>query len=716
MRTFKNLAVLTTAVIALLSWGCDVFNEKDSVKAPTITIGEPLFDTEAMTMTLLFTPSQNTTAWHYKIEREGATADFTFVAGEQPKEVVVDIEFDVVYTVSAYAEGQGLEGDLVINDFCLLTVPTITVSKPLFDESTMTLSFNVTPSEGAHHWYWGVKDSEYTRYEGDEAQTVNCAVEYDVNYTFLFRVENEQSQGETKEIEFTVIKPVVDIAIENLTAYTLDAVITKKEHCVKYVAGAVHTSAYDRNIFIEQAQTSLNPDPSYPFAVFNSATESRTFSEQDLVRNSLLSSEENAGIILLPNTSYTIAVYGEDANGNYTVTTKEVVIPQVELNGTSAISIEVSDITLTSANATITAETGAKILTGYIDPAVAKADTEKPFDFEGKSDAEIKNYIASVVKGVPMIYSNTFTYLLSDGFANDTEYVAYAIAIKDGKVGNVAFTTFKTLRPSLTGVAKVVDAEIFAQVSHESLTVQLTTDDAATKVRLYAAPESDHAAYADNLVFIMDSDNYQNYREEYEVIDGVATAEIEIAHPATNYYLYASAVDGNGRAGEIVCVAQLAGYETEYYTTIEKVVNDSGMDYTGTGSATISVEVLSVVDDRVSVTITANEFSDNVDTVWFIRYSGTTAEVASQVRSSFAEYLETNKIIGSYKIAKEGIGVKYVDGGSSFDPKYEALQSYSSTWGGDIVVVVILDADGKLRIDSYCYYDEASAKIVIVEL
>ncbi|MBO7283331.1 MAG: hypothetical protein J6U73_08055 [Alistipes sp.] len=716
MRTFKNLAVLTTAVIALLSWGCDVFNEKEPMKAPTITIGEPLFDTEAMTMTLLFTPSQNTTAWHYKIEREGATADFTFVAGEQPKEIVVDIEFDVVYTVSAYAEGQGLEGDLVIKDFCLLTVPTITVSKPLFDESTMTLSFNVTPSEGAHHWYWGVKDSEYTRYEGDEAQTVNCTVEYDVNYTFLFRAENEQSQGETKEIEFTVIKPVADIAIENLTAYTLDAVITKKEHCVKYVAGAMHTSAYDRNIFIEQAQTSLNPDPTYPFAVFNSATESRTFSEQDLVRNSLLSSEENAGIILLPNTSYTIAVYGEDANGNYTVTTKEVVIPEVELNGTSAISIEVSDITLTSANATITAETGVKILTGYIDPALAKADTEKPFDFEGKSDAEIKNYIASVVKGVPMIYSNTFTYLLSDGFANETEYVAYALAIKDGKVGDVVFTTFKTLRPSLSGVANIVDAEIEPQTTHETLTVKLTVDDAATKVRLYAAPASDHAAYAENLVFIMDSDNYQNYREEYEVVDGVATAVVSIYHPGANYYLYASAVDTNGRAGAIACVSQLAGLDTEYYTTIEEIVDEGGMDYTGTGSATLSVEVIEVVDERVSAILTASNYSENVDTVWFIRYNGLISDVETQVKEAFAEYLEEETIIGSYKIAKQGIGIKYEDGGSDWNPKYDALQSYSSAWGGDVIVVVILDADGKLRIDSYCYYDEASAKIVIVEL
>ena len=79
MRTFKSLAVLTTAVIALLSWSCEMFNEKEQPKAPTIAIGEPVYDTEAMTMTILFTPSQNTTAWYYKVESEGEMASFTLV-------------------------------------------------------------------------------------------------------------------------------------------------------------------------------------------------------------------------------------------------------------------------------------------------------------------------------------------------------------------------------------------------------------------------------------------------------------------------------------------------------------------------------------------------------------------------------------------------------------------------------------------------------------
>ncbi len=674
-----------------------------------IALGEVTLNEETMEAMVAVYPSKAVSQWHWGVEDVDLGEIYitdTIVEGNAEQTIAFAYEWGKELRFCAYGECGEIRSDIVeVEVYFAPAVPTITVSKAHFDEATMTVSFDVTPSEDTDHWYYGIyddaEDANYTVIEGSEAKTVAFKVEYDREYQFIFRAENAINEGEEKITDFCVISPVAEIAIENLTAYTLDAVITKKEHCVRYVAGIVHTSAYDRNIFIEQAQASLNPDPSYPFAIFNSATESRTFSEQDLVRNSRIDSNENAGIILLPKTSYTIAVYGENSNGNYTVTTQEVVIPEVEINGTTPISVEVSNIGLTSATTTVTTEVGVKVLSGYIDPALAKADTENPFNFEGKSDEEIKAYIASAVKGVPAIYAEPITYELSDIFAIDTDYVAYAVAIKDGKVGEVAYTTFRTLRPSLTGVAKITDAEIEAQTSHETLTVKLTADANATKVRLYAAPASDHSAYANNLEYIMDADDYQNYREEYAVANGVATCVVDIYHPAANYYLYASAVDANGRAGEMVCVATLAGLETEYVTTIEEVIEEGSLSYKGTGDATLLVEVQEVVDDRISAVLTATAFSANVDKVWFIRFNGKISEVEAQVKEALIEYVEKNKIIGSYKIAKEDIGVKYIDGGSSWDPKYEALQSYDDQWGGDIIVMVILDTDGKVKIHSY---------------
>lgn len=674
-----------------------------------IALGEVTLHEESMHAMITVYPSNASTAWYWGVvDTEDNNDEIEWTAEDYINEKVVtfNYEWGKKFEFRAYAECGEITSEVATAEvYFTPTIPTITVSKPHFDETSMTVSYDVTPSEDTDHWYYGIYDdaenANYTVIEGNEAKTVSFTIEYDKEYQFIFRAENAINEGEEKIADFTVISPVAEIAIENLTAYTLDAVITKKAHCVRYVAGIVHTSAYDRNIFVEQAQASLNPDPSYPFAVFNSATESRTFSEQDLVRNSRTDSDVNAGIILLPKTSYTIAVYGEDAKGNYTITTKEVIIPEVEINGNTPVSVEVSEIGLTSAKATVTTEAGVKVLTGYIDPALAKADTENPFDFVGKTEAEIKAYIASAVKGVPTIYSEPFTYQLSDLFATDTEYYAYAVAIKDGKVGDVAYTTFRTLRPSLTGVAKITAAEIETQTSHETLTVKLSTDSNATKVRLYAAPASDHSAYANNLEYIMDADDYQNYREEYEIVDGVATCVVNIYHPAANYYMYASAVDADGRAGEMVCVTTLAGLDTEYYTTMEEVIEEGTLSYKGTGDATLLVEVQEVVEDRISAVLTATAFSANVDKVWFIRFNGKINEVESQVKEALIEYAEKNKIIGSYKIAKEDIGVKYIDGGSSWDPKYEALQSYDDTWGGDIIVMVILDTDGKVKIHSY---------------
>jgi hypothetical protein len=84
-----------------------------------------------------------------------------------------------------------------------------------------------------------------------------------------------------------------------------------------------------------------------------------------------------------------------------------------------------------------------------------------------------------------------------------------------------------------------------------------------------------------------------------------------------------------------------------------------------------------------------------------IRFNGKINDIEAEVKQAFSEYADTKKIIGSYKEAKVGYPLKYEDGGSSWDPKYEALQEYDATWGGDILVAVVLDTDGKLRIHSY---------------
>ena len=708
MKRVKNVAFAVVAMcLTLVGVSCEKEPVETPVEKPTIGILEPEFDEDSSMVKVMVVPSTDATAWYYKVESADLSADYTKVEGAVAQEITFEAKYAVEYTIYAYAENKAGQSDVATKKFFKesnLELATISISKPTFDEATMTLSYTVTPSENTAHWYWGIKTdaaspSEYEHHEGNEAVSVSTTVEYDTEYTFVFAAQNAHGFGKEIEAEFMTISAVVEIAIENLTAYSIDAVITKKEHCAKYAVGAMHTDAYNRNSFIEEAQRSLNPDADYPFAVFNTATESRTFSEQDLVRNSLITSNENAGILLVPGTSYTIAVYGEDAEGRSNVTTKEFVAPNATLNGNVAVEISVADITETSAIVNVEVAEACKVIVGYMDPAVTKTDTDNPFDFEGKSDEEISSYLISMTHAIPSIYTEPITRKITN-LAIGGSYYAYAVAIKDGKVGQVAFEKFSTIIPKLSGIAKITAAEILEQTTHESVTVKLTTDSNAEKVRLYAAPEADHAAYAENLEYIMDVNEYQNYREEYEVVDGVATAEVAIYHPGGNYYMYAVAVDGEGKAGEMVCVTELAGLDTEYYTTIEEVVEEPETMFNGTGTVDLKITILDQVDDRISLTVNTDTRSANASKVWLIRFNGTIAEIEENVQYAFTNYPD-GKILGSYKEAKVGYPLKYEDGGSSWDPKYEALQEYSTTWGGDVLVAVVLDTDGKLKIHSY---------------
>ncbi|MEE1147746.1 MAG: hypothetical protein UHN93_00680, partial [Alistipes sp.] len=172
-------------------------------------------------------------------------------------------------------------------------------------------------------------------------------------------------------------------------------------------------------------------------------------------------------------------------------------------------------------------------------------------------------------------------------------------------------------------------------------------------------------------------------------------------HPTANYYLYASAVDSEGKAGEMVCVAQMAGLETAYYTTIDVIEEEINIDLTGTGTVDLVVNITGKNEERISLTVNTDNRSANAQKVWLVRYNGKIDTIEDEVKYAFSEYAETKKVKGSYKEAKVGYPLKYEDSGSDWDPKYEALQEYNATYGGDILVAVVLDTDDKFCIYSY---------------
>ena len=362
------------------------------------------------------------------------------------------------------------------------------------------------------------------------------------------------------------------------------------------------------------------------------------------------------------------------------------------------------------AKATVAAPAGSKLFVGYMDYVSMLSD--EAFSFEGKSEAECKAYIMTNIAGIPAEVSGTKEYTLSETLQANNTYVAYAVAVDpNNEIINVDYEIFTTTTASLSGKATITDAYISEQTSIDELSMLLYVDSEASKVRVYAAPAADHASYADNMEQIMDSDEYQNYREEYELLGsmGFASVDIAISHPGADYYIYAVALDKDGKAGPMVNVAQLAGGSKEYYTTVteveekEETGGDSGNKFdrffVGTGVVEIATEVVDDSDpDAISVKFTLVSKSENVKGVWLHRImSGKTSAVKGEVYNDFMYYGYDE----SYPTGTSSLMYRNLIEYTSYTEEY--MISYNEEkGGGTIISVVVADNDNKISIN-YCY-------------
>ena len=690
--------------------------------AAEVAIGEVALDEVTMKASCSVYPSALTTAWYWKAARADAIAETEWqkVEGNSETEISFDYVWGENFEVRAYSENAaGKSEEKSVKVYFEPEAAALTISEVQFDSATMTATFDVTPSATTAVWYWRLNpDGETNAVDGNEPATLSFDVEYDTTYNISLHAENilgQSAEGYIVEFRYAATA-MVEIEVTKATAYTIDVAVEKAERCARYVVGAMSKAAFDAETFTTQAQSSLNPDPNYPFITYNSATQSATFTEQNLVRNSRIESNENSGLILIQGEKYIIAVYAEDEEGRSELYTLEHVVPEATEGADFGLELTMSEeqIGISSAKATVAAPAGSKLFVGLMDYTITSGD--EPFTFEGKSDEECKAYILANVAGIPAVVEQTREYNLGEALTAKTNYVAYAVAIDpSNEVVNVAYNIFTTAAPQLDGKANITRAYISKQTALDKLELLLYVDREATKTRVYAAPATDHASYADNMEQIMASDEYQNYREEYNVANGMCVATVDISHPGTDYYIYAVALDKEGKAGAMVNVAQLAGEKNEYYTTateVEEKEDDSDDDNTGgdsggnvydrffvgTGVVEIAAEVIDDSDpDAISVKFTLVSKSDNVKGVWLHRINeGKTSQVKQLVLEDFAGYGKDE----SYPLGTSSLMYRDLITYTSYTE--ESMMSYDTSYGGTIISVVVADSDDKISIN-YCY-------------
>lgn len=612
-------------------------------------------------------------------------------------------------------------------------LPTIAVSEPALSADNAKAVVTVTPSEETEKWYWkcepkGQSAAAYTAVTGKEEAKLEIPIDMDVTYTLTAYAKNETGKSKEVSKEFTfksedVMTELVEFEIKNLSAFSMDVVVKKSAKCAKYVIGATpkgymgtntttgeeeYVEIYKEATFIENAETSLNPDESYPMQPYNWSDVSATFTERTLSRYALKDKDisESKGIILrsleVDEIKMIIAVYALDAEGNSKVYTQEITIPEPEITGQVAVSIDVpkDKIKMRSFEATFTADANCSRI--HVGQSSAGLIASGGKSFDNMTEEEICASIVRLGAEVPLAYTGAFSKeFASKDMVPNTSYIVYAIPIdKEGKIGKVVYKSVTTGTPVYDGTGEITSVTFPDQISPEKLLVDISVNDKVEFVRVLwdmgTGPGS-----LDLKTIMADEDSRDVHWHEYATADlpKLKTEEnnggLYITSPGSTYYLRAVTVDKDGKLSEIIDLVEKAGKGTNGIKTKEEEPEISVADWTGTGKLTLSVESTGTTDEGLYTADLKVAKGENTKLVYMVKWSGEAQP------TDIDDYIKELPYFVNFVPEAGAVGVVSIVLDKNTAEKTtteEFMDEYSAMWGGDARIYVTLDNDGKLSI------------------
>ena len=558
-------------------------------------------------------------------------------------------------------------------------------------------------------------------------------IDIDKDYVLTVYAENEsgKSQEAVKEFIFKyedLMDELVEFEIKNLSAFSMDVEVKKGAKCAKYVIGAIikgymgtdsetgqpkYEEIYKEATFIEDAELSLNPNKDYPMQPYNWSDVSATFNEQTLVRSALQDKDisESKGIILTAldtdETEVVVAIYAVDAEGKGTVFTKEVTVPDAELNGQVVASIEIpaGKIALRSFEATFTADANcAKMIVGQTDAGAIAKNSSKPF--AEMSVAEIEASILKLGASVPVTYTQPFSKeFASKDMVPNTKYYVYAIPIdKQGKLGKIVYTGVTTGRPTFEGVGSITSVSFPEQISPEKLLVDISVNENTTAVRVFW--ETSVPADLDWIMVDEASSNVQWIEYKVEDLGKLKTEEnnggLYIQFPGDTYHLRAVTVDKDGKLSEIVDLVAKAGKGDDGIQTKEKELPPPvEVDFSGTGTVTLTVTETGTNDAGMYTADLKVTKGNNTKKVYMVKWAD---EAQPNGIEDFVKELPFFTDFDPDAEPTGAISIILDENTSETTTTEEFMDEYSSYWGGYARIYVTLDNDGKLSIADWYIY------------
>ena len=614
-------------------------------------------------------------------------------------------------------------------------LPTIAVSEPALSADNAKAIVTVTPSEETEKWYWkcepkGQSAAAYTAVTGKDETRLEIPVDMDVTYTLTVYAENEtgKSKEVSKEFAFKsedVMTELVEFEVKNLSAFSVDVVVKKSAKCTKYVIGAInkgymgqdlegdggdkYVEIYKEETFIEDAELSLNPNADYPMQPYNWSDVSATFTEKTLVRAALKDKDISAskGIILrsleADEIQVIIAVYALDAEGKAKVYTKEITVPEPELTGQVAVTIDVpkDKIKMRSFEATFTADANCSRI--HVGQSSAGLIASGGKSFDNMTEDEICASIVRLGAEVPLAYTGAFSKeFAGKDMVPNTPYIVYAIPIdKEGKIGKVVYKSVTTGTPVYDGTGEITSVSFPDQVTPEKLLVDISVSDNVEFVRVLWDTGTGPGSLDLNTI-MADEDSRNVHWHEYATADlpKLKTEEnnggLYITSPGSTYYLRAVTVDKDGKLSEIIDLVAKANKGDNGIKTKEEEVIQSTTDWTGNGALALSLEGTGMTDAGMYTADLKVTKGNNTKRVYMVKWAGEAQP------GDIDDFVKTLSFFDTFDPeATPTVGAVTVVLNASDSEKTtteEFMDEYSASWGGDARIYVTLDNDGKLSI------------------
>ena len=613
-------------------------------------------------------------------------------------------------------------------------LPTIAVSEPALSADNAKAVVTVTPSEETEKWYWkcepkGQSAAAYAAVTGKEEAKLEIPIDMDVTYTLTAYAENETGKSKEVSKEFTfksedVMTELVEFEIKNLSAFSMDVVVKKSAKCAKYVIGATpkgymgtntttgeeeYVEIYKEATFIENAETSLNPDESYPMQPYNWSDVSATFTERTLSRYALKDKDisESKGIILrsleVDEIKMIIAVYALDAEGNSKVYTQEITIPEPEITGQVAVSIDVpkDKIKMRSFEATFTADANCSRI--HVGQSSAGLIASGGKSFDNMTEEEICASIVRLGAEVPLAYTGAFSKeFASKDMVPNTSYIVYAIPIdKEGKIGKVVYKSVTTGTPVYDGTGEITSVTFPDQVTPEKLLVDISVSDKVEFVRVLWDMGTGPGSLDLNTI-MADEDSRNVHWYEYATADlpKLKTEDnnggLYITSPGSTYYLRAVTVDKDGKLSEIIDLVEKANKGTNGIKTKEEEPEISVTDWEGTGKLTLTVVSTGTNEETGLYTADLKVVKgENTKQVYMVKWSGEAQP------TDIDNYIKELPYFVNFDPEAGAVGVVSIVLDKNTAEKTtteEFMDEYSAMCGGDSGICFTLDNDGKLSI------------------